>query len=124
MRVKAVTSRVSPRAVGSTPALRHTASAAPDEPAHEASAERSILRRCANAWSTTSKTSRRAAPVGEGRLTSRTRPESTLGTGQNTERGTAPARAAAAYQATLTLGTPYALVPGDAASRSATSACT
>ena len=52
------------------------------------------------------------------------RPESTFGTGQNTARGTGPARRAAANQASFALGTPYTLLPGAAASRSATSACT
>ena len=52
------------------------------------------------------------------------RPESTFGTGQNTARGTGPARRAEANQASFALGTPYTLFPGAAASRSATSACT
>src|SRR5262249_62153426 len=52
------------------------------------------------------------------------RPESTFGTGQNTARGTAPARRADANQASLTDGTPYTRLPGAAVIRSATSACT
>ena len=46
----------------------------------------------------TANTSARSTPAGNGGgsvRTSRTRPESTFGTGQNTERGTAPARSAA-----------------------------
>ena len=50
--------------------------------------------------------------------------ESTLGTGQNTCLGTDPAILHAPYQRALTLGDPYALDPGVAARRSATSACT
>jgi hypothetical protein len=101
-------------------------SAAVTDPAHAANAERSILRRWAKAASITAKTSARSTPAGNGGgsvRTSRTRPESTFGTGQKTERGTAPARSARAYQAVLTLGPPYALLPGGAASRSATSDC-
>ena len=43
------------------------------------------------------------------------RPESTFGTGQNTARGTGPARRAEANQASFALGTPYTLLPGAAA---------
>ena len=92
-----------------------------------ASAARSVLRRWANAASITANTSARLSPsgsAGAGRRTSRSRLESTLGTGQNTPRPTVPARVASAYQASFTLGTPYTRLPGAAASRSATSACT
>ena len=83
------------------------------------------MRRWENAASTTAKTSSRPAPVsGGGRRENATRPESTLGTGQNTVRGTAPARRADANQASLTDGTPYTRLPGAAVIRSATSACT
>ena len=55
----------------------------------------------------TAKTSCREALVAGGsRRTSRTSAESTFGTGQNTERPTDPALAAAAYQATFADGTP------------------
>ncbi len=50
--------------------------------------------------------------------------ESTLGTGQNTLRGTGPAGRAAAYQASLADGAPYTREPGPAHIRSATSAWT
>src|SRR4051812_5912003 len=107
MRANCTTSRVSPRADGSTPAVTSAASAADGDPAQPANAERSVLRRCANAASTTANTAVRAADVAGGaRRTSRTNPESTLGTGQNTVRDTDPARAADAYQAALTDGTP------------------
>src|SRR5690606_19980625 len=90
-----------------------------------ASAARRVLRRCANAASTTAKTCSRDADVRGGRLrVNATSPESTLGCGQNTPRPTRPACRVSAYQAILTLGTPYALPPGGAASRSATSSCT
>ena len=95
------------------PAARSACSASAGEPAQPASAARSVLRRWANAASTTANTSARVAVVSGGsRRTMRTSPESTLGTGQNTVRGTAPARAAAQYQATFTLGTPYTLRAG------------
>ena len=75
--------------------------------AQRASAARSILRRCANAASTTANTSSRGTcGSGGGRRVKATRAESTLGTGQNTLRGTGPARRADAYQASLTDGTP------------------
>src|SRR5262249_34585886 len=61
---------------------------------------------------------------GAGRRVNATSAESTLGTGQNTDLGTVPARRTSAYQAAFTLGTPYVRLPGPAASRSATSACT
>ena len=81
--------------------------AAADDPKSPDKAERSILRRCANAASMTAKTSSRDAPVvGGSRRVSRTRPESTLGAGQKTVGGTVPTRSAAAYQATFALGTP------------------
>ena len=50
--------------------------------------------------------------------------ESTLGTGQNTLRGTVPAGRAVTYQASFTDGAPYTRDPGAAHIRSATSACT
>jgi hypothetical protein len=107
MRAKSATSSASPRAPGSTPAALSTRSARAAEPAHRASAARSVLRRCANAASTTAKTSSRLALVtGGGRRVNATSPESTFGTGQNTVRATAPARRAEANQASLTEGTP------------------
>ena len=57
------TSSGSPRSPGSIPAARSAASARAGEPAQPASAARSVLRRWANAASTTAKTSR-GAPVG------------------------------------------------------------
>ena len=70
--------------------------ARPADPAWPPSAARNVLRRWANAASTTANTARRrSAPVGQraghGART-RTRAESTWGTGQNTPRGTDPAR--------------------------------
>ena len=50
--------------------------------------------------------SRLAVVSGGSRRTSRTSPESTLGTGQNTVGGTLPTRRAAQYQASFTDGTP------------------
>ncbi len=101
------TPRASPRAPGSTPATRRMRSAPAADPAHRASAARSVLRRCANAASTTANTSSRdTSAAGGSRRVNATRPESTFGTGQNTVRGTGPARRAAAYQASLTEGTP------------------
>ena len=83
------------------------------------------MRRWAKAASTQAKTSERVAGVcGAGRRVSDTRPESTFGTGQKTLRETVPASRTSAYQAALTLGTPYTLLPGWAASRSATSSWT
>ena len=71
------------------------------------------------------KTSSRDAEVcGAGRRRKATSPESTFGTGQKTDRGTRPCWVTSAYQAALTLGTPYVRLPGGAASRSATSHCT
>ena len=70
------------------PARRHRG-----PPAQPASAARSVLRRWANAASTTANTSARVALVtGGSRRCSATSPESTLGTGQNTLRPTEPAR--------------------------------
>ena len=57
-------------------------------------------------------------------LVNATSRESTLGTGQNTLRGTVPADRAVAYQASLTDGAPYTRDPGGAHIRSATSAWT
>ena len=95
------------------------------DPAISLSVERSVLRRWAKAASTTANTSARVAVVAGGsRRVQATRPESTLGAGQNTSRPTAPARRTSANQAALTEGTPYTLEPGGAASRSATSDCT
>ena len=96
-----------PRAFGSTPAATNASSAAAPLPAHPDSAARSVLRRWAKAASTTAKTCSRVALVGGGsRRTSETSPESTLGTGQKTLRGTRPASSTRAHQAALTLGTP------------------
>ena len=64
------------------------------------------MRRWAKAASITAKTAARSRPAGGSGRSNATRPESTLGTGQNTERGTAPARRAAPYQAIFALGTP------------------
>jgi len=66
IRTNCATPSVSPRAVGSTPAVSSAATDAEPEPAQPARAERSILRRCANAASITANTSSRAAPVGTG----------------------------------------------------------
>ena len=101
----------SARAVGSIPAARSASSAAAGEPAHPASADRNTFRRCANAASTSAKTAARSPGGGSCRVNA-SRPESTFGTGQNTARGTGPARRAAAYHASFALGTPYALLPG------------
>ena len=60
-------------------------SAAAGLPAHRASAARRPLRRMAKAASTTAKVAARS-PGGGGRRTRATRPESTLGSGQNTRR--------------------------------------
>src|SRR5690606_10557485 len=115
----------SPRADGSIPASRSARSAPAAPPAQGASATRRVLRRWANAASTTANTSSRLAVVfGGSRRTSATRPESTFGTGQNTLRPTDPARRTSANQAIFTDGTPYSFDPGWAVSRSATSACT
>src|SRR5215469_6396401 len=130
IRAKSETASASPRSDGSTPAARKTTSAAAAEPAHAASAERSVLRRCENAASITANVSSRpavactvAASAAECR-TSDTSPESTRGTGQKTARPTDPARRAVAYQASFADGTPYVRLPGGALIRSATSACT
>ena len=107
------------------PAAVSARTAASGEPASAVSAARAILRRWANAASTTAKTSWREAVVSGGSRRSRaTRAESTFGTGQNTLRPMVEVRRADAYQATLADGMPYVRVPGGAASRSATSACT
>src|SRR5690606_30114767 len=58
---KASMSRVSPRADGSTPAARSTSSERLADPAQPASAARRVLRRCANAASTTANTAARSA---------------------------------------------------------------
>ena len=72
----------------------------------------------------TAKVAARSASAGGSCRVKASSPESTPGTGQNTARGTGPARRAAAYQASLALGAPYSREPGPAASRSATSLCT
>src|SRR5580693_9897038 len=73
----------------------------------------------------TAKTSARVAGVtGGSRRVKATRPESTFGTGQNTVRGTEPARRSEAHHEAFTEGAPYVREPGGAVSRSATSACT
>ena len=77
------------------------------------SAARSVLRRWANAASTTANTSARLAVVAGGsRRVMATSPQSTLGAGQNTARPIAPARFTSAYHALLTDGTPYVRLPG------------
>ena len=77
------------------------------DPASCLSVDRRVLRRWANAASTTAKTSSRVAvAAGGSRRVQATRPESTLGAGQNTLRPTAPARRTSANQAALTDGTP------------------
>ena len=76
-------------------------------PAIGRSAARSVLRRWANAASTTANTCSRVAVVAGGsRRVQATSPESTLGTGQKTLRETLPTRRTSAYQAALTDGTP------------------
>src|SRR5690606_32882736 len=112
----------SPRVPGSIPAARRIAAARSAPPAQAASAARSVLRRWANAASTTSNTSSRVTSVrGGSRRVDATSPDSTWGTGQNTAAGTRPAGRALAYQASFTDGTPYNRLPGAAVSRSATS---
>lgn len=75
--------------------------------AQPASAARRVLRRWANAASTTANTcSRLAVVLGGSWRTSETSPESTLGAGQKTLRPIAPARFTSAYQLALTEGTP------------------
>ena len=63
MRAKSSTVSTSPRARWSTPAARHSSSALVGLPAQPASAALRVLRRWANAASTTAKTSVRAAVV-------------------------------------------------------------
>src|SRR4051794_34682276 len=97
----------SPRADGSTPAARSTTSAAAGDPAHPARAARNVLRRGAKAAARHENTAARAASAPGGpRRVKATRPDSTLGTGQKTCRGTDPARRTEAYQAAFTEGTP------------------
>ncbi len=89
------------------PAARNARSAASGEPARPASAARSVLRRCAKAASTQLKTAcRPATEAGGSCRVKATSPESTFGTGQNTERGTPPARRTLAHHAAFTDGTP------------------
>ena len=106
IRMNASMSRASPRAPGSTPAARRISSAHAGDPAQPASAERTILRRWANAASMTANTARRSAVRGSTCRSRATSAESTPGTGQKTERDTDPARRAVPYQAALTLGEP------------------
>ena len=107
MRANCSTTSVSPRAPGSTPAARSAVSAAAPEPNSADSAARSVLRRCANAASTTAKTCVRDAVVdGGSRRSSCTSAESTFGAGQNTLRPMVPARRADAYHAAFTDGMP------------------
>src|SRR5213592_5013437 len=119
MRANSSTVRASPRACGDTPAATRAASAAAGEPAHPASAARSVLRRWAKAASTTANTSRREAVVLTGSVlrVSATSPLSTFGAGQKTLRPIDPARLTSAYQLAFTDGTPYTFEPGAAASR-------
>src|SRR5882757_8560144 len=105
-RAKSVTSSCSPRALGDSPALASSSPAASAEPAHPANAARRVLRRWANAASTNPNTTSRSTSLGVGLRVNDTRAESTLGTGQNTDRDTVPARRTSAYQAALTLGMP------------------
>ena len=77
------------------------------EPARDLSVERSVLRRCAKAASTTANTcSRLTLVVGGSRCSQATSPESTLGAGQKTLRPIAPARFTSANHAAFTDGTP------------------
>src|SRR5260370_31764600 len=111
----------SPRRAGSTPASRSTRSAACAEPAQEARADLSVLRRCANAASITANTAVRltlcwprpgwaatlsAGVPASGQRVNATSAESTFGAGQNTLLDTVPARREVPYQASLTDGTP------------------
>ena len=92
-----------------------------------ASERRSVFRRCPKPARTRRKSSSGGTdggPAGTGRRRMATSAESTFGRGRNTDGGTRPTIAASAQYATLTLTAPYALVPGPAASRSPTSACT
>ena len=111
-----VTPIASPRNAGSIPASRSTRSAASADPAQEASAARSVLRRWANAASITAKTVRwrsgwprrrhRPDHGNDVDLVNSTSAESTFGTGQNTVLEIVPTRRAFPYQAILTDGTP------------------
>ena len=106
MRTKSSTVRDSPRASGSTPAAARAASTSAAG-ATARSTPRSALRRWAKAASTIAKTrSRGTVVLGGSRRVHATRPESTLGAGQNTLRPMAPARRTSAYHAALTDGTP------------------
>src|SRR5690606_31107090 len=107
IRAKSAIPSCSPRTWGSIPARSSTALAAAEEPTSPDNAERSILRRCANAASITANTRSRGAVVGTGsRRSSATSPESTFGTGQNTLGATLPTRRADAYQASFSDGIP------------------
>jgi len=76
-------------------------------PAQLASAARRVLRRWEKAASTTANTSSRRAVVAGGAVrVRRTRAESTLGSGQNTDREIVPARETVPYQAALAEGDP------------------
>ena len=73
----------------------------------------------------TANTSWRDAVVRGGSIrANETRHESTPGTGQNTVRGTGPARRIRADQASLAEDTPYSRLPGGAHILAPTSACT
>ncbi len=87
------------------PAARSRRSASAAEPAHPASAARSVLRRWAKAASTAAKVAARS-PGGGSRRVNATSPESTCGAGQKTVRPTEPARRTSAHQAAFTEGTP------------------
>src|SRR5271166_6810082 len=90
-RANSATLSASPRVPGSIPAARSSRSASGADPAQPASAARSVLRRWPNAASMTANTSCLLAEVAGGsRRVNATSFESTLGTGQNTLRGTTP----------------------------------
>jgi hypothetical protein len=108
------------RACGET-----SARANPSSSTKPASAPRSILRRWPNPARTSANSAAGSASVsGVARRVMRTRADSTRGFGRNTFGPTSPTISASAQYATFTDGMPYALVPGEAASRSPTSRCT
>ena len=89
MAQKAEISSASPRSVGSIPAAFNTASAAPDPPYMDESAERSILRRWAKAKSIIANTFlRSSSSPGVARRVNLTSLESTFGCGQKILRDT------------------------------------
>ena len=107
IRANAAMSMTSPRAVGSTPAASRQRSASGAPPAQPASAARRVLRRCANAASTTANTCSRVAVVAGGsRRVKATRPEWIFGAGQKTFMPMTPALRMWLYQAAFTDGTP------------------